>query len=116
MGALVFWGVAMKEQIVLPADVFDTYELSCEAYGGIGADHQFDGEGRPLCVWGHAVAAVDFIESPLALLNPFADADGIWTTGNDVAIRELIGEIAANRGDRVSWADYCAHRGIVRGA
>lgn len=110
----------MSKPIVLPADVFDTFELSCQAYGGIGAYRAYvDSDWTvPLCLRGHAHFAAggdDNISRKLA--EPFQEAahKGV-ADDNDKTIEAMIGVRSASAHRRVSWAAYCQQRNIVRAA
>lgn len=112
--------------IVLPPAVFDTFELSCEAFGGIGADvyyDSFDGATRvPLCLVGHAMWATDSdsdslgVAEPHAMLAQFPGNLGVKISDNDQAVYAVRARLGYPPGRRISWKAYCKQRNIVRGS
>jgi hypothetical protein len=105
----------MKPRI-LPADVYDTLELSALAYGGIGAGHYFDyGDltrpKAPRCAFGHAYLATttsgrafDWAENQLTDALTMAD---ISPQDNDAAV---------GAAERIPFAEWCRRLNVVRGA
>lgn len=97
--------------VVLPPDVFDTFELSCEAYGGIGGYVARNSEGVPLCLVGHAWDAdpeSSYCNSPLLV-----GLGGGFN--NDRVLEAALGREVLLAGARVSWKRYCQLRNIQRG-
>ena len=100
----------MKKPIVLPADVYDTLELSALAYGGIGKGYWFDAEyTAPLCILGHA-SWVDGYDgrTVFAALRQSFRAAGFRFVGeaNDSVVPE---------GGRIQFATWCQRLNVVRG-
>jgi hypothetical protein len=98
---------AAKKARTLPADVYDTLELSALAYGGIGHGQLYtefgNRESGPCCALGHAYLADVGRDMENALLA--AKIDG---AKNDAAFR-------ADEG-RISFAEWCRRLNVVRGA
>lgn len=82
---------------MLPADVYDTLELSALAYGGIGGGFYFS-HGIPCCPLGHARAA------------------GIlWRELFAADINECVNDHAlGDAGQRVSFEEWCRRLNVVR--
>lgn len=93
---------------VLPKDVFDTLELTCLVFHGIGPASYYFGDA-PLCYVGH-LAAAQAIPS-VSVREPF----GITETDNDEAVYAINRRKKVNRNLRVSWEEYCRELNIVRG-
>jgi hypothetical protein len=104
---------------VLPADVYDALELSAEAYGGIGAG-QWHKNDCPICFVGHVYYAG---------ISETCDIDPQWLRDamllhddsleglSDRAVRAINARNGIeDRESRVSFADWCAELGIVRGS
>jgi hypothetical protein len=98
---------------VLPADVYDTLELSALAYGGIGGGMYFEYGAAdfrpkgPLCAIGHIAFAMPG-EPPD---NTWDAVDLLWpidSTDNDRAV--------GKSGNRISFAEWCRRLNVVRGA
>lgn len=105
-----------KAQRVLPADVYDALELSALAYGGIGAGSwsQWGGDmaGAPYCAFGHAGHLDAFGCHTVA--EALADARiGVCT--NDNAVIRINTRAGMPGMNRVSFEDWCAELGVVRG-
>lgn len=107
-----------KKAIILPADVFDTYEFLCEVFGGVGGGWYWAGPQEPLCVSGFRYF--------LANENSFGQESwgrpydlleyGISSTENDEAVEAINRRKGSpNIHARVSWAEYCEELNIVRG-
>lgn len=106
---------------VFPADVFDTLEFSALAFGGIGAGRYFERErdsinrasalDRPVCAIGHA-HAVDptrEVEDTVRRVNIHGDV-------SDAAVKAINARRGVTpRKSRVSFTDWCAELGVVRG-
>lgn len=100
---------------VLPAEVYDTLELSAIAFGGIGAGECFVND-EPYCLAGHFLFAADtesLAPNPMraALLGPrecYADF-------NDPAVQRINRRRGAPLNARVSFAEWCAELHVVRG-
>ncbi len=90
---------------MLPADVYDTLEMSAMAYEGIGRSVYWTGLGnakRPCCVYGHAGWA-----EPRGSTIIFALSQaGITLMGSDRAM---------GIGRRISFATWCRRLNVVRG-
>ena len=100
----------MPKRIVLEPDVFDVFELSAEAYGGIGAGSCWDWHNNqiPLCIMGHREEFRDeFVVGNLWLCN---------TSKNDKAVTKYNRNHNRPSDARLTWAEYCEARNIVRGA
>lgn len=102
-------------QIVLPADVYDTLELSALAYGGVGGGWHFDSREQPptpLCAYGHAAFADALPRNDVT--RALGDA-GIGPFGND----DAVARINERRGKfcyaRVSFEEWCQALNVVRG-
>lgn len=92
---------------VLPADVYDTLELSALAYGGIGGRDWTDRHDRPLCVMGHAIeAAPDFRSEYTPFYKALVRAN-IHLATNDAAVPSR---------RRVSFREWCRRLNVVRGS
>lgn len=109
-----------QQQIVLPADVYDTLELSALAEGGIGygrfSTATVGGAEQPCCIIGHAKAC-DY-ESQRTEWGTIWQAllrAEIGVSFNDRLISDAIGSVAANQGVRLSWDAYVKLGNIVRG-
>lgn len=105
---------------VLPPDVYDALELSALAYGGIGAFTVGTEEKGPVCVLGH----VRFLAGvPLASWTPSMNADYVALRNavpvgpyeNDAAVARINRRRDKPESRRVSFADWCAELGVVRG-
>lgn len=112
-----------RPKITLPPDVYDTYELSALANGGVAAGHYADGKDRPACIFGHyymltgGVCGVGPDDSAKAAL--FPNDYGLYVTVNDNIVKAVnMRKGRKNRNARITWAEYCAegniHRGEVR--
>lgn len=101
----------MKTTRVLPADVFDTLELSALAYGGIGAGAFFIYDG-PCCIHGHAYEAEGNGDVGISLALRFA---GIHPAVNDCAVNRINERKHKKCESRVSFAEWCEELGVVRG-
>jgi hypothetical protein len=117
---------------VLPADVYDTLELSALAFGGIGAG-QFaqklpgeqyqpgrqdvaSGHGAPYCVLGHAAAAesLEFRWDNGPVTRALADAD-LTFCDNDDAVCAINSRRGREQYDRVTFKQWTKELGVVRG-
>lgn len=100
---------------MIQADVYDVIELSAHVYGGIGAHSNYDGAGNPNCLAGHingATAAGLSEEVREAVEEPFI---GGLTFLNDQAVLNINARKGVQGGARVSFEEYVAERGWVRG-
>jgi hypothetical protein len=100
----------MSTPIVLPADVYDTLELSALAFGGIGCGQWFDPaiglkDYTPVCPIGHLVAARAIPRE--YGLTPWS-AFGLNTLKND--------SLELPPGERIAFAEWCRRLNVVRGA
>lgn len=117
--------LAMKKIRTIPADVYDTLELSAYAHGGIGAGSAYEREknewgnmdfnmDRPLCMLGH----LNFVSGPDTpfhkLLRPFFSND-ITSVQNDNAVYAINERLNRPVYSRVSFEEWCAELNIVRG-
>lgn len=102
-------------------DVYDGLERLCQVTGGIGGGQTYDVRGDPLCIWGH-LAALGFTDERLpkatykrteALTPQEAEIFPIGGLSSDEQVEAVIGE--GNPWGRISWTDYCALFGLVRG-
>jgi hypothetical protein len=106
---------------VLPADVYDTLELSALAYGGIGGGRFHDKRGAPYCVRGHAAAAAsssdkDWYPRGGPVNEALTDA-GLGLAPNDRAVHSLNARRdGAWLNRRVRFEDWCKELNVVRGA
>ena len=91
----------------MPADIYDTLELSALRYGGIGRLHVRDVRRWPCCLIGHRGNS----GIPWS-----ADADELYPTvyENDGAVYRINVVRGSPRNARVSWAAYCAELNIQR--
>ena len=94
--------------IALPADVWDTLELSALVYGGIGAGVSSDASG-PVCAIGHAVIGGIPLDEVFHL--PLMDSGA-----NDSAVVRVNERRKRPRNSRVAWDLFATERGWVRGA
>lgn len=114
---------------ILPADVYDTLELSAFAYDGIGAYAastgpvaDAEGNGNPLCVHGHAAFVCDVAPSSAYASRgtPVGNAlraVGIYANTNDVALGDIIHRIEPSGASRrVTFAAWCKALEVERGA
>ena len=101
----------MSNKRVLPADVWDTLELSALAFEGIGAGHMFDAD-IPLCVVGHACYA----DSPSGAVEDALWAADIWGPSNDFAVRTINRRRGTYSEARVPFEDWAKELNVVRGA
>lgn len=101
----------MKIKRVLPADVYDTLELSALAYDGIGAG-RFCRDNTPCCVFGHAYRAVAV---GLDVITDALRSAGIGINNNDEAVERINKRKNKPFDTRVSFAEWCAELGVVRG-
>lgn len=114
---------------VLPADVYDTLELSALAFGGIGAGDFWDGVAiddaknrAPCCVFGHAAFSED---PPTGIYHTYfppstevsiaMDESGLTVDTNDAAVQAINGRKAALWDARVSFDEWCRELGVTRG-
>lgn len=112
---------------VLPADVYDTLEFSALVFGGIGAGPIYtnsEGGPCPVCAHGHLQLARG-IDGRTALDDFMADRGpsrilvdaGIDGGESDVAVVRI--NTRKGHGTycdgRVSFKDWCAELGVVRG-
>lgn len=102
---------------VLPADVYDTLELSALVWGGIGADAYHDDRGCPLCVYGHAYSAVGPGETstPASVLSAFTNSRPISTGNNDHAVHAINRRKGTHLRARVTFEEWCAELNVIRG-
>lgn len=96
-----------KTKRVLPADVYDAFELSAFAHGGIGGGKAFDYLGHPVCILGHR----DHICGSLPGRNAVDRA--LESAGLGIDLND---EHTPLDGSRISWAEYCRRLNIVRGS
>lgn len=99
---------------VLPADVYDDLRASVVRHGGIGAGAFTDCSdviegGRPLCIYGHAMA----LGWNSAARDALAVVD-ISPSVNDRIVRDLRADDAGPWG-RITWEQWCAALRVVRG-
>lgn len=108
---------------VLPAHVFDMLQRSALKYGGIGAGHYRQREGRidiPLCVYGHCDGEENARQFRIAGIAPRADwmeRDTSYTCGSDeavAAINERKGKTGAALLDRVTFEEWCTELHVTR--
>lgn len=104
---------------VLPADIYDTLELSALAYGGIGAERLAVGRAnRPFCAMGHlwAASTADFSwdGGPLPIPVLAAWDAGIGGAVNDNAVRRINERKKRPKCSRVSFAEWCAELRVER--
>ena len=121
-----------KPQIVLPADVYDTLELSAHVYGGIGAGRFYEYKESmfgnsdpiaPMCLVGHIedVANDDFDNAGNDAVKEIAQiierelGSTVLTVFNDRAVETINKRKNAPDDARVSWEEYCTELNIVRG-
>lgn len=100
---------------VLPADVYDTLELSAFAFGGVGCGWSTDEGDDPLCIIGHA-RHVDPGYEYCDEDNEFSVAlmkAGVNMGSNDDT---LLHAGVARYKERVSWERYCELMNIERAA
>lgn len=102
---------------VLPADVYDTLELSAYAYGGVGGFWMWDYRYAPCCILGHAVFAVPPMkENPVVGALDRLHFSANLIAANDRAVRSVNTRKGRKRPNaRVPFADWCAELGVVRG-
>lgn len=107
---------------VLPADVYDTLELSALAYGGIGAQRFYDQDypvGEPYCAFGHAYFASGSTDSPYMTDNKITAAlvkAGIYVADNDKAVRRYNTQLGRHPNARIPFDDWCRILNVRRGA
>lgn len=110
----------MQTSRVLPADIYDTLELSAEAYGGIGRGEYFEtllssADPAPVCIVGHAV--ISGIERRVGdAQRVLLDAYGIDILANDRAVERINRRRRLGEFERVPFPDWCAELGVERGA
>jgi hypothetical protein len=97
---------------ILPADTFDTLELTALVFGGVGAGIDHIAE-CPVCVYGLADAA----HPTSAVIAKHLIAADITRYTNDCAVRRINRRLRG-RADtkRVQFADWCAELGVERGS
>jgi hypothetical protein len=109
----------MTDTVVLPADVYDALELSCEVFGGIGAHALWDDDFAPFCIAGQAMwlDCGGYHSGPI--LRVIEDACGGWgamVNRNNDTIRQLTHtDLRRYTGKRVSWQKFAKAAHIVRG-
>jgi hypothetical protein len=102
---------AAKEVRVLPADVYDTLELSAYAFGGIGGMWPTE-NGRPHCAVGHA----HFTEWGCGeVCNALKTALEYVANVNDSAVARINARKGADPAARVTFREWCDELGVVRG-
>lgn len=111
----------MSKQRVLPADIYDTLELSVLAFGGIGRSNWWDrglvspddDEAIPCCLHGHAQASGIVPEGTYVAASLQAIEVDIYD--NDLAVTRINDRKKVDRDERVSWSDFTRELNIVRG-
>lgn len=93
----------------LPADVYDTLELSSLAYGGIGAGNNQVG-GTPYCVYGHARFADGWMGDVEIALR----CTGLTLFTNDNAVSDFNTRHGLDAMSRIGFADWCDELGVER--
>jgi len=101
---------------VLPADVYDTLELSALAFGGIGRGSYFDEDENseppvtPCCIHGHGMVA-----GRLNPPRPWEESqvnDALWTADIGVNTNDSIFQPDETR---ISFEEWCKRLNVVRG-
>lgn len=102
---------------VLPADVYDTLELSALAYGGIGAGRAFDcPDGDPVCISGHIYFAAADLNDEEEMRNALLLGHEAPIDVNDPAVRRINRRRGAPLNARVPFDLWRAELGVERGA
>jgi hypothetical protein len=110
---------------IIPADVYDTLELSAHAHGGIGLDQMYLKDRKtPCCLLGHIEEAAGKSDAGFdysaqnEMMDAIRDAQGSSSISgeNDTAVAQINQRLGRARTARVSFAQYVAARGWVRGA
>jgi hypothetical protein len=105
--------------VVLDPDIYDALELSCEAFGGIGAHSVSDLTRKDqLCIVGH----LNFGHqgNPYCwsdLTDTVAQSFGSWNEmvrRNNDTVERMTGEHGLTF-TRVSWQDFAREANIIRG-
>lgn len=113
-----------KPTITIPADIYDTLELSALAFGGIGAGTftSLDDAGLvPFCALGHLGSGTsigyehDYRAARVALREAFGEAGYTVTMANDAAVREINLRKGNPTAVRVTFEEWCEELNVVRG-
>lgn len=100
---------------VLPADVFDTLELSALAFGGIGKGRYFDFAGdkvvAPVCIIGHGYCAASKSGFPF----DHSDAEVILTALYNAGITVGVNDDAVGGDGSIDFPEWCKRLNVVRG-
>lgn len=106
---------------VLPADVYDTLELSAHVFKGIGAPEVGEYDGGtiicPICIYGHAAFVTDafgILRDPIARALDEVGIDG--SSDSDEAVYRINARKRRPSTSRVTFPEWCAELGVVRGA
>jgi hypothetical protein len=96
---------------ILPADVYDTLDLTAFVYGGIGAK-AYSRAFQPSCALMQCMEAEGgmFGEMWKSLNNV-----GVFGDHNDAAVRAINRRKGRSRNARVTFTEWCEELGIVRG-
>lgn len=107
----------MSEQRVLPADVYDTLELSALVYGGIGGAEMFERDDStvPICLMGHAGAAQNTCWAYDSPMWQAIHKAGVGVTANDYAVRTINTRRGRPPYARVPFKAWTKELRIVRG-
>jgi hypothetical protein len=104
---------------VLPADVYDTLELSALVFDGIGRLRLRNGDrgDRPCCIHGHAYASEhQYGWGMEGEMSSSLFSAQVSTYVNDDAVAAINKRKHLPFDTRVSFPDWCAELDIVRGA
>lgn len=125
MTALFLFDPAMPSTYVLPADIYDAYELSALAAGGISTA-LVDPDNTPGCLYGHRDFLTEDDPSANVVVSAALWSAGLYSGQSDRAVNRILRRQGRKplrqfdwrpkrRSPRVPFAAWCAELGIVRG-
>lgn len=105
---------------VVSAAAYDTLELSAFVFAGIGRGAWFDNDddwetGNPVCWSGHVQFGCNANVTSYTEMGQEYLAVGISVVANDGAVAGINQRLGRPIDSRVSFSDWCAALGVVRG-